>query len=350
MELTRDHHNNTGFTVVPQRRAREIGTAQTNEVQPVTQRSDTRPRNTNSSNRPTVMRMGARSHAALSEQERLRSEILSDGVRLIEYGKWTRFCNEGPRCEVRCCTYAHNVSELAIKNCLFGSRCRNVAKQADGKYVNTHDTNKSPCVFVHPDETKAMMLLRVWNIHYVEPPPAPPRSPSPLSPRFPPPPPPPGADYWAQRSHTRSFQEREPVISTQNARDPTVDQMEGSGSQASSRQEDSRTHTTQPAPSLDEQDAAQEPDTQPDTKPDNLVSEEHEPAAAPSLSEQDVAHHQRQHESPRFRQARPQPQFHNGGDSRTLKIKVPHDLALSIMEIAICYGIRDIDLKTYNNH
>jgi hypothetical protein len=104
-------------------------------------------------------------------QERTRAfNILSDKKNLDKKLTKTKMCNSiinGTECKHGInCRFAHSRDELCMSDCLFGDRCKFV-KIYDGKIINSacHKT----CMHIHPMETKDQYCSRIGLIEKTSP-------------------------------------------------------------------------------------------------------------------------------------------------------------------------------------
>lgn len=75
-------------------------------------------------------------------------KILSDKDKLKSTLYKTSMCNK-KNCNNKHCTYAHSLSELKVRKCLFGDDC--IYK----------DSSNKMCKYIHPGETKKEYMKRV---------------------------------------------------------------------------------------------------------------------------------------------------------------------------------------------
>ena len=77
-------------------------------------------------------------------------KILSDKNKLKDTLYKTSLCNKN-NCNKNNCSYAHSLSELKVRKCLFGDDC-----------IYKHSVNKM-CKYIHPDESKKEYMIKINN-------------------------------------------------------------------------------------------------------------------------------------------------------------------------------------------
>ena len=106
----------------------------------------------------------------VTDMKSLKRRVVKDVLKIIDSERpenvkreavknsKSRICKFGQKCKFKTttCSYAHSEGEMVIQDCQFNTKCRFV-KFSDGKYIH-HNGGK--CLFLHPNETKAMFLVR----------------------------------------------------------------------------------------------------------------------------------------------------------------------------------------------